>query len=246
MTTKSNYFNLLLDVMDRRQALKICDGFLDSDSLHTISFINAHCFNLAQTDEEYREIINSSDLLLNDGIGIKIGSYFTRAKIQENLNGTDLIPQIIQLAVLKKVTVFLLGAKEENVELAKNNLESMWPEIQIAGYHSGYFENDSEIIEKINKSGAELLVVGMGVPKQEKWINNSKGSLSNVKLAVAGGAIIDFLSGKIIRAPRIMQKTGLEWMFRLFQEPERLAYRYLVGNVVFLYRIIKDVLIIRN
>ena len=104
---------------------------------------------------------------------------------------------------------------------------------------NGYFDNDEEIVNDINNSKAELLIVGMGVPLQEKWLYLNSQKLSNVKLSVAGGAIFDFMSNKVRRAPKIIRKLKMEWIFRLLLEPKRLWRRYLIGNFKFVYYIVK-------
>lgn len=205
----------------------------------SLFFVNAHCFNLAQANESYRQAIRAADIVLNDGIGIKIGSWFTSVKIRENLNGTDFIPKLLQQASQDQKSVFFMGGKEGVAEKATQNLKKNIPDLCVRGCSDGYFSNDQEVIDRINQSKADILVVGMGVPRQELWISQHKSQLKYVKLAIAGGAILDFLSGQIPRAPKWMRILSLEWLFRLYIEPQRLWRRYLVGNVIFFYHIFR-------
>ena len=112
----------------------------------------------------------------------------------------------------------------------------------ISGVNQGYLRDETEnraVLDKINASGAELLIVGMGVPLQEKWIERNLHLLDNIKIAVAGGAIIDFLAEKVKRAPPWFQKLGIEWLYRFIQEPKRLFRRYFIGNIVFFVYVLR-------
>lgn len=230
-----------MNITDLHNVIDECDRILDSSSTHTLYFLNAHCFNVAQKDKQYYKALANADLLLNDGIGLKIASYFTRVKFKENLNGTDLIPKITELAARKKKKVFFMGGKEGIAQKAAIKTKENIPELYISGFHSGYFDANQEkaLIKQINDSGTDLLVIGMGVPLQELWAEKNKHLLTNVKLIIAGGAILDFLSGTVRRAPGWMQKSGLEWVYRLALEPKRMWRRYLIGNVIFFWHIFR-------
>ncbi len=238
---KQEYFNIGVDTGTTVEALQASEQALNSSKCSTLFFINAHCFNIAQRDAHYLDVLNASEFVYNDGSGIKLGAKFAKVKIQDNLNGTDLIPKVIELATNLEKKVFLLGTKDEILALAKTNLETTIPGLKLAGMRNGFFQQDEEagVIDQINNSGAELLIVGMGVPYQEKWISKNKHALSHLKLIIAGGAVLDFLSGTITRAPVWMQKMGIEWLYRLWLEPKRLMKRYLVGNFVFVYYMFK-------
>jgi N-acetylglucosaminyldiphosphoundecaprenol N-acetyl-beta-D-mannosaminyltransferase len=238
---KKQFFNLDIHVTDQEKVLIQCGDILNSNETKTLFFLNAHCFNVAQKDSQYADALKETDILLNDGIGLKIASFFTSVRFQENLNGTDLIPKIIALASQNGKNVFFFGGKPGIAKKAAKNVKSKFPDINISGTHSGYFESNEErlLLQEIDSLKTDLLIVGMGVPKQEIWIKNNKKHLKNVKLIIAGGAIIDFLSEEIERAPLWMRKTGLEWVYRLILEPRRMWKRYLVGNLVFFYHILR-------
>lgn len=235
---KSRLLNIDIDLFDdEKEVLALLSKDIDSMRSIELFFLNAHCFNLAQKDREYFDILNSCDYLLNDGIGIKIASKIEKLVLKKNLNGTDFIPEIAEMASKKGYKIFLLGAKDGIAEEAAVKLKEKFEGLQIAGVHSGYGLDDS-VLELINNSKADILIAGMGVPMQEKWIRENKRKLACVKLFVGGGAILDFLSQKIRRAPLFMRKFGLEWVFRLCLEPGRLWRRYLVGNFLFFYYIL--------
>lgn len=235
---KSRLLNIDIDLFDdEKEVLALLSKDIDSMRSIELFFLNAHCFNLAQKDREYFDILNSCDYLLNDGIGIKIASKIEKLVLKKNLNGTDFIPEIAEMASKKGYKIFLLGAKDGIAEEAAVKLKEKFEGLQIAGVHSGYGLDES-VLEMINNSKADILIAGMGVPMQEKWIRENKSKLGSVKLFVGGGAILDFLSQRIRRAPLFMRKFGLEWVFRLCLEPGRLWRRYLVGNFLFFYYIL--------
>lgn len=235
---KSKLLNIDIDLFDsEEEVLSLLSKDIDERRSVELFFLNAHCFNLAQKDREYFDILNSCDYLLNDGIGIKIASKIEKLVLKKNLNGTDFIPKIAEMATKKGYKIFLLGAKDRVAEEAASKLKEKFEGIQIVGVHSGYGLDDG-VLEKINNSNPDILIAGMGVPMQEKWIRENKKKLACVKLFVGGGAILDFLSQKIRRAPLFMRKFGLEWVFRLCLEPGRLWRRYLVGNFLFFYYIL--------
>lgn len=235
---KSRLLNIDIDLFDdEKEVLALLSKDIDSGRSIELFFLNAHCFNLAQKDREYFDILNSCDYLLNDGIGIKIASKIEKLVLKKNLNGTDFIPEIAEMAAKKGYKIFLLGAKDGIAEEAAVKLKEKFEGLQIAGVHSGYGLDES-VLEMINNSKADILIAGMGVPMQEKWIRENKSKLGSVKLFVGGGAILDFLSQRIRRAPLLMRKIGLEWLFRLCLEPGRLWRRYLVGNFLFFYYIL--------
>jgi len=231
----------MMDVLTTKETLAICEEFVTSASNHLIFFINAHCFNIAQKNEAYRDALNQTDLLLNDGIGIYLGAKKLGIQIKENMNGTDFIPRILEFAKEHKQNVYLLGGTDGVALKAKIRTEDKIPGISIVGVRNGYFDfqNDQAVIDDIISRKTDILIVGMGVPRQELWLTKNKDLLRGVKISIAGGAILDFISEKVVRAPQWMQKSGTEWVFRLLQEPARLFKRYALGIPLFCYYIIK-------
>ena len=227
--------------MDEQEVMNRCKNFFSPPKPHTVFFLNAHCFNVAQKNPDYHHALNQADLVLNDGIGLEIASRFTSFRFKDNLNGTDLIPKILKLATLNKKRIFLLGGEEGVAARAAEKIREQNPDAEIAGYHSGFFsvEQEKVLIENINSSGTHVLVIGMGVPKQELWAHQNKELLKGVQVIIAGGAILDFISGNIKRAPLWMRKMQMEWMFRLLLEPRRMWKRYTVGNLMFFYHILR-------
>lgn len=231
-----SFYHLHLDNLNTEESLRYCRDCLATGEPHAIYFINAHCFNMSKDDKDYCTALEQCDLLLNDGIGIRIAAKLEGIELKENMNGTDFIPKVMELSAQTGEGVYLLGAEPGVAETASANLQERMPNLDVRGTHHGFFSaaDEDRVIESINSSGASVLVVGLGVPAQEKWIERNKNRMPNVRILLAGGAIIDFTAGKVKRAPRFMQKVGLEWLFRLLQEPKRLFGRYVIGNLRFL------------
>lgn len=236
---KTRFIDIDINLIHRKDVLNKCKEYLNGNRVRTIYFLNAHCYNVSQKNKEYKDVINRSNLLLNDGIGVKIGLAMNRLREKENLNGTDLIPEIIELANKTNKNIFLLGGKPGVAEKAAVNLMKKYDECNIVGFNDGYFYDDEKIINDIVSKKTDILIVGMGVPIQELWIDKNKDKLKGVKIAIAGGAILDFMSENIRRAPKIVRKFKLEWVYRLINEPKRLFRRYLIGNFEFLYYMLK-------
>lgn len=238
---KHNFFNIRLNVLSRTEALQICRQFLSDNTCRTLCFLNAHCFNLAQTDPAYAQAINEADLLLNDGIGVKLVSLFAGVPLQDNLNGTDLIPDILRDAETDDVSVFLLGGRDGVAAAAAEALATDMPGLRIVGARSGYFnaEEEPQVVDAINHSGAQLVVLGMGVPRQELWAARHARELAHARLIVSGGAILDFMSGVVPRAPLWMRRLRMEWLFRLGLEPGRMWRRYILGSFVLLANVVR-------
>lgn len=236
---KEAYYNLSMNRLNTSEFFDQLRAEMATGGQVVVNFVNAHCFNIAQVDMEYRKALNSSTFVLNDGVGIQIGASLLGFRFQENMNGTDLIPKILSTPKLCEKGVYLLGAKPEVVAKASREIQARCPQAPVVGYSDGYFKDTDEILKKINDSGAQVLIVAMGVPMQELWVENNRHALPGVRLIVSGGAIFDFLTGTVARAPVWIQKAGFEWLFRLAQEPRRLFRRYAVGNVVFLFKVLK-------
>jgi N-acetylglucosaminyldiphosphoundecaprenol N-acetyl-beta-D-mannosaminyltransferase len=194
----------------------------------------------ANSDIKFREVLNSSELSLCDSAIVKIASTFLGNEIEEKITGSDLL-NIVCTNLEGKTNFFVLGAKQEIVKISAHNLEQMYPNVNITGFHHGYFgENkDRRIINMINASNPEVLIIGMGSPRQELWVDKNKGFLK-IKIILCVGGILDVLAGKIKRAPAWMQKAGLEWFWRLIKDPKRLWKRYLIDDMHFFYLLLKE------
>lgn len=212
-----------------------------------VGFINAHCVNIAATDHGYLQALRRCHYLLPDGSGMRLAAKLTGARFGDNLNGTDLFPLICEQAAQRGVSIYLLGGQEGVARDAGREMVRRYPGLCIAGTHNGYFDKrqSDEVIADINASGADIVLVGFGVPLQECWLAENGGDIAApVQLSVGG--LFDYYSGRIPRAPLAIRKLGCEWVWRLAQEPRRLANRYLLGNVAFVMRTVLHGLEVRS
>ncbi len=198
-------------------------------------------------DPELREVYRQSDYRVCDSKIVQFASWFLGTPIQQKISGSDLFPAFYNYNKNNKtIKIFLLGAKEGIAKIAQEKInQKVGREIVVDSYSPAFgFENDPEecqrIIEKIKASGATVVAVGLGAPKQEKWINRYKQQLPQVKIFLAIGATIDFEAGYKSRAPKWMSEAGLEWLYRLLCEPQRLWKRYLIESTPFFMLIFRQ------
>lgn len=203
------------------------------------AFLNAHCVNVMSRDAAYRADIERATRVFCDGAGVRLAARAAGIRLRGNVNGTDLLPHLCREAARRRETLFLLGGAEGVAAEAARRLEAEYPELVVAGTHHGYLADrtvEDAAIAAIAGSGASILLVGMGVPRQERWIARNRHRLAPTVVAGVGG-LFDYYSGRIARAPLPLRRLGLEWAWRMAQEPRRLAGRYLVGNATFLVRL---------
>lgn len=193
-----------------------------------------------RNDTHLRESVSACDIINIDGMGVVWGARFLGRDVPERVSGIDLFLELLALASKRKYPVFLLGAKHEVVEKAVEILKEEFRDLKIAGYHHGYFwEDEKAVVEKIRESGARLLFVAITSPKKENFINRWKEQLG-VEFVMGVGGTFDVVAGKVKRAPEWMQKAGLEWLYRVIQEPRRMWKRYLVTNSKFGWLLLKE------
>ncbi|MDP1836636.1 MAG: WecB/TagA/CpsF family glycosyltransferase [Chlamydiales bacterium] len=208
-----------------------------------VYFVNAHCVVVAGENPQYADAVNRAEYVFNDGAGVEAACKILGIPLKDNLNGTDWIPALLdRLAVdTRSYRIFFLGGRPELVA-EKSDYFKRWPNLETVGLHHGFYEEDVAVLDKIRKAKPDILLVGMGVPRQELFLDRHWTSLiaSGVTLGIAGGAVFDFMSGTVPRAPQWMQKMRMEWMYRLWIEPKRLWRRYLVGVFPFSWIVMKE------
>ncbi len=202
-----------------------------------VYFVNAHCINIAAMDANYLGVLQDGTSLFADGSGMRLASRLAGFPLKDNVNGTDLFPLICRDAADARVKVAFLGARPGIAQRCADNMKNQFPDLEIVWIHDGYFSLDDEVemIKAINDSGAQILFAAMGVPKQEFWITRNVEEL-RVPILLGVGALFDFYSGTMPRAPQRVRQLGLEWLFRFIMEPRRMFVRYILGNPVFIIR----------
>ena len=222
------------ETLDRLETF-IQVGRADGKS-HQIATVNADFVVKAMSDPELRFLLQEADLLMADGMPLVWGARLLGMALEERVAGSDIIPMLAKRAAEKGYSIYLLGAASGVAQKAAETLKAQYPDLIIAGVHSppysSVLEMDPHIVEDIRQANPDILLVAFGNPKQEKWIGMYRHQV-NVPVMIGVGATLDFIAGYRARAPIWMQKSGLEWLFRLLQEPRRLWRRYVLDLVNF-------------
>lgn len=206
---------------------------IENNKKSFIVAINPEKVLKARKDEALARLLDSADYPIADGIGVVIASRLKKGKIKSRVTGIECMDMICALSNKAGYKIFLYGAKAETLSKAKAALEEKYPNINIVGTENGYEQNTEKIISEINKSGADILFVALGSPKQENFITANKERLCP-KIYMGVGGSFDVLSGNIKRAPKFMLKLGLEWLYRLIREPKRIFRQIKLLKFIFL------------
>ncbi len=225
------------DSVSLEEAVARCRAMLETDGVSVIHTPNAEIAQMCREHPEYLDVYNDADLIIPDGIGVIaaariLGTPLTAGKVA----GIDLCRELIVYCAQTGYGVFLLGGRPGVAEEAAAALEKKYIGLHICGVHDGYFTDDRPVIQKINESGADLLLVCLGVPKQELWIAAHRQELTGVRLTGGFGGTLDVFAGRVRRAPQIFIRLGLEWLYRLIREPRRIRRmmkipKFLAGTV---------------
>lgn len=227
------------------------DGLLDqivqsvtSRRKQLIAHVNVHGLNLAYELQTIRTFYNEyADIVFCDGYGVRLGAMLDNTRPPYRYTPIDWMPALSELCEQQGFTVFLLGARRDVVEAAAHRLQEYAQNLQIVGTHHGYFdkttdsEENQEVLRRVNAAQPDILIVGFGMPMQEHWLMDNWEAL-DVGIALTVGGVFDLLAGTLPRPPRWMTDHGLEWLGRLFIEPRRLWKRYLIGNPLFILRVL--------
>lgn len=216
-------------------------GHLHSLVLH----VNVSAINLAQSDREFRDILNAAEVAFCDGFGVRLGAFILGHRTPPRITYADWTWQLAEFASTGGFSIFLLGGRQGVAERACTNLKQRFPDIRIVGTHHGYFDKtpgnaqNIAVLKKINAAQPNVLLVSFGMPVQERWLRDNWQSLE-VDVGLTAGAALDYVSGELRRAPKWVTDNGLEWLGRLVIEPRRLWRRYIIGNPVFLVRVVRQ------
>lgn len=232
-----------IDALDMRQTLERCEWLIEVEGSAQHVAVNAAKLVAMQDDPRLREIVYGCDLISADGQSVVWASRLRGNPLPERVAGIDLMEALLAMAERKGYRVFVLGARREVLELAVAELRKRHPLLVVAGYRDGYFD-DSEseaVCAEIHAARADILLVAISSPRKEYWLAGHLDQLG-VSFAMGVGGAIDVIAGVTHRAPRAAQRLGLEWLFRLVQEPRRLFVRYAVTNVRFLLTLQRELI----
>lgn len=208
-----------------------------------IVFVNSLKIYEINGDARMAKAVGDAEFILADGVPTVWASVLLGRRLPGRVNGTDLFERLLLESTHRNARVFLLGATESNLKLLQSKLRDLYPALKIAGARNGYFSDsqDEDVIQQINASGADILFLGFSSPKKELWAHKYKSAITVPIIDGVGGSF-DVVAGIIPRAPLWMQKSGLEWFFRLMKQPRRMFKRYMVSNSVFVYLLIRTVI----
>ncbi|WP_297133962.1 WecB/TagA/CpsF family glycosyltransferase [Terrisporobacter sp.] len=238
-------FNIGIDNVTMYESIDVIDRLVIENKNAYVVTPNVDHIVKVQKDPEFMRIYKEADLVLADGIPVVWASKLLKKGLSEKVSGSDLFPLLCERASQKGYKVFLLGAREGVAKRAADELISKYPGLDVVGTYSPKFgfekdeKENNKIIEMLQNAKPDILFVGVGAPKQEKWIYNNKDKI-NVPVSLGIGASFDFVAGSVKRAPLWMQKSGLEWFYRFLQEPKRMFRRYFIEDIKFLGLIIKE------
>lgn len=217
------YVNILgvkVNKLTMNEALEKALSLTETEGCSVIYTPNSEIILYASENEEFTDVINSADMIIADGIGVVYGSRILKNPIKERVAGYDLVCNMFEPLAEQGKSVYLLGAKPTVAQTAAENLKKKYPNLKIAGTHDGYFKDDEEVINDINRANPDFLMVCLGFPKQELWIYKNRERL-NTKLAIGAGGCLDVFAGTVQRAPQFYCDHGIEWLYRLIKQPSR-------------------------
>jgi exopolysaccharide biosynthesis WecB/TagA/CpsF family protein len=226
--------------LGRAEAIALLKDVVREKRFTRLAFLNAHNANIACTVPDFARALDHF-LVLPDGIGVDIASRMLYGDaFAENLNGTDFVPDLLRAFEIP-ITVALVGSRTEHGSLARDKLEAIAPVLRFVFINDGYFDATREdiILDELRAIKPDILLVAMGVPRQEFWIAENV-TAQHCTLAIGVGALFDFLSGQVPRAPLWMRRLRIEWIHRLVLEPGRMWRRYVLGNPLFLFRVLRQ------
>ena len=237
---KSRIFGIPIDLGRPEELLRAITGWVGHGGHHRVMYVNAHVLNQSQERPELRAALQDADLVYCDGYGVRVAAKALELPVPHRMTGADWVWTLAALCEQSGQSVYLLGSEPGVAAEAARRLRRWYPQLRVAGHHHGFFALGSahaeRVLEDINARRPDILLVGMGTPKQELWVQQN-ADLVDVDVLWTVGALFDYVSGRVPRAPGWLADNGLEWIFRLGVEPQRMWRRYLLGNPVFLSRV---------
>ena len=236
-------FDISIDLAEPSELLRTISGWASERKTRRVMYVNAHVVNQSRVVPGLAEALSRADLVHCDGYGVRLAARVLNRPVPHRMTGADWIWDLSSLCELAGHPLYLLGSEPPLAREAARRLQERYPQLEVVGAHHGYFELDSphneRVIEDIRAHAPRVVLVGMSTPKQELWVDRYADRLGGAVVWTVG-ALFDYVAGRIPRAPHLLADNGLEWIFRLSVEPHRMWRRYLLGNPVFLKRVIAE------
>ncbi len=236
-------FEIPIDLGTPRELLQMISAWASDHTTHRVMYVNAHVVNQSRATPGLGSALRRADLVYCDGYGVRLAARVLNLPVPHRMTGADWIWDLASLCELSGHAIYLLGSDPPLAREAAARLRARFPRLDVVGAHHGFFDVDSphnqRVIEDIRAHRARIVLVGMGTPKQELWVDRYADQLDGAVVWTVG-ALFDYVSGHTPRAPRWLADNGLEWIFRLAIEPTRMWQRYLIGNPIFLKRVVDE------
>ncbi len=213
-------FGLNIDTMNFEEAICNAKNLIDGHKVSQVVTINPEMFEYASKNPDFANIIKEAEMVIPDGVGVKIALKINGYNVSR-IPGIDFAKKLLEESAINNIPVAIIGAKEDVISKAVENLQKEISGLNIVYYHNGYFDNDQDIYNELNTKSPKLILVAMGSPRQEQFIYNAKQVLKPALMIGIGGSL-DVWSGMIKRAPKIFQILGMEWFYRTITQPSRL------------------------
>jgi N-acetylglucosaminyldiphosphoundecaprenol N-acetyl-beta-D-mannosaminyltransferase len=243
LSSTSTIFGVEVETAPPADLLRRILGYAQRAEHRRVAYVNAHVLNQSSSNPALREALRRSDLVYCDGYGVRLAAKAIGLEVPHRMTGADWIWGVAALCEAHGRSVYLLGSDPGASQEAAACLKRWYPRLDVRGTHHGYFEigtpHSERVIEHIAEHKPDVLLVGMGTPLQELWVDHYFDRL-DARVVWTVGALFDYVSGRVPRAPHWMADHGLEWIFRLAIEPRRMWRRYLLGNPEFLWRVWKE------
>ena len=237
----SDILGVRVACVDKSALLATVRGWIAGEGRHIITYVNAYCLNVASRDRDYHHVLNEADLVYADGVGAVWASKVLGGCGLHKMTGADWIYDYARLAEQSRWSTYILAGRPGIANAAAENLRMQFPGLEIVGACDGYFEEKPErqVLAEIERLCPDVVFVGRGTPRQEKWIARHRSHLSG-KIAWAVGALFDYVAGQEPRAPEWMRMLPLEWLWRLTVDPKGKWKRYVLGNPLFMLRVLRQ------
>jgi N-acetylglucosaminyldiphosphoundecaprenol N-acetyl-beta-D-mannosaminyltransferase len=236
-------FDLPVELAEPAEMLRTITGWVGKGERRRVMYVNAHVVNQARAQPQLAAALGTADLVYCDGYGVRLAARTLDVPVPHRMTGADWVWGLAALCEAEDKSLYLLGADPTLARAAADRLQRWYPRLRIAGSHHGYAElgsaQNERVIEDINAANPDIVLVGMGTPKQELFIDRYADRLGADVLWTVG-ALFDYIAGRVPRAPRWLADNGLEWIFRLAIEPHRMWRRYLLGNPAFLWMVAEE------